>query len=307
MTTAQIHGPSRTPLRVWFAALLGATLVTLLASCVAPTQSPPLSGSPPAVLTLPDPTLPAPTPLGPVFPDLTPIGPKRPDPTPPGPTTPTNPEPAETGGLLPGTDQGSDTGGGPTGVILGALGAAVLAGAALLVVLRRRRPPVFAELGSGAAPLPMRAETTPGPQSAPRGAQDVPVLAEALRAVAAVAPGAAIRQQIERLLEADVSRDDLLLACIRYRDQLAERDPATGNRLLAALRGVGVDEIRVDGELFDTRHHESVDVTPAPRPELHDHVAQTTRLGYRDGARVVRLPQVVVYRFVAPGASGGQL
>ncbi|MGH3933062.1 MAG: nucleotide exchange factor GrpE [Pseudonocardiaceae bacterium] len=180
-----------------------------------------------------------------------------------------------------------------------------MAGAVLLAV-RRRRPPAFAAAGSIAAPLPMREENAAGQRRAPGGATDIPVLVEALRAVAAVAPGAAIRQQIGRLLDAEVGRDDLLLACIRYRDQLGERDPTTGDRLLAALRGVGVDEIRVDGARFDALHHESVDVTPAPRPELHDHVAQTTRLGYRDGARVVRLPQVVVYRFASPGARGGQ-
>lgn len=128
----------------------------------------------------------------------------------------------------------------------------------------------------------------------------IAVLEGALREVAAVAPGVAIGEEIARLLEAGGGRDDLVLACIRYRDRLAERDPATGRRLLAVLREVGVDEIWADGEPFDTERHESVDVTAAPRGELHDRVAQTVRLGYRDGDRILRLPAVVVYRF--PGA-----
>ena len=34
---------------------------------------------------------------------------------------------------------------------------------------------------------------------------------------------------------------------------------------------------------------------PAPAPALHDTVAETTRPGYVDGARVLRLPKVIVY------------
>ncbi|MGH3933063.1 MAG: hypothetical protein ACRDTF_24160 [Pseudonocardiaceae bacterium] len=108
MTTAQSHGSSHTPLRVRFAVLLGAALVTLLAGCGdpasnPPSSSPPPSNPPPSVLTPPDPTRPDPT-----RPDPTPLGPALLDPTPPGPTTP---ETAQNGGLPPGTGQGPETGG----------------------------------------------------------------------------------------------------------------------------------------------------------------------------------------------------
>lgn len=250
-------------------------MVTLLTGCGSPAQGPRAQGAPAPGASAPRPTTPTPT--------------------------------AQTEEVDDSSMPGADWG--PTSVIFGVVSTTVVAGAVLLVVRRRRRSPTFSFSGHGSAsaPLPIRTETTPGRHLAPSGAADVAVLVEALRQLAVAAPGAAIRQQIERLLDAGAGRDDLLLACIRYRDQLAEQDPATGDRLLAALRSVGVKEIRGDGELFTPCHHESVDVTTTPRSELHDQVAQTTRLGYRDGARVVRLPQVVVYRFAPPGAPGSQL
>lgn len=181
------------------------------------------------------------------------------------------------------------------GSVIGVTAAAVVAGIGALLLLRRRRSPTFAA-GSAHAPRLAQQDLTDPSTTSRAHEQDIAVLSHALREVATGAPSAAVAQQIERLLESGSSREELLLACIRYRDQLAERDPTSANRLLGALQQIGVDEIVVDGERFDAYRHEAIDRVVAPRRDLDDHVAETTRPGYRDHVRAVRLPQVVVYR-----------
>ncbi|GAA4567534.1 nucleotide exchange factor GrpE [Planotetraspora kaengkrachanensis] len=121
-------------------------------------------------------------------------------------------------------------------------------------------------------------------------------LTAALREIAAGGVSDALAQQIDRLLAAEPGRDALVDACVRFRDQLGERHPLLADRLLDALGPAGVREIGADGQPFDGRVHEAVDVVPTADPRLHDVVASTERPGYVDGDRVVRVPRVSVYR-----------
>ncbi len=110
------------------------------------------------------------------------------------------------------------------------------------------------------------------------------------------AASSAIAQQVARLLAEDPPRDTLVEACVRIRDQLGGRDPAIAARIADALARDGVHEVHADGEWFDPARHEAVGTAPAPSPDRHDRVAETVRPGFRDGDRIVRPPQVVVYR-----------
>ncbi|GAA0377846.1 hypothetical protein Acor_43800 [Acrocarpospora corrugata] len=121
-------------------------------------------------------------------------------------------------------------------------------------------------------------------------------LARALAEVAAGGPSPAVAQQIERLLETRPDRAALALACARFRDQLGERSPDLAELLGAALAAAGISEVRPDGEPFDGERHEAVDTAPTDDPDAHDTIAETVRAGYLDGAEVLRVPQVVVYR-----------
>ncbi|GII27615.1 nucleotide exchange factor GrpE [Planotetraspora mira] len=121
-------------------------------------------------------------------------------------------------------------------------------------------------------------------------------LAGSLREVADGGVSEALAQQIDRLLASEPGRDALVEACIRFRDQLGERHPFLAARLLEALGTAGVHEIRADGQPFDGRVHEAVEVVPTADPRLRDVVASTERPGYVDGDRVVRVPRVAVYR-----------
>ena len=144
--------------------------------------------------------------------------------------------------------------------------------------------------------------TPPGPSpGTPRRTEPVPSapsgvagLVDALRRVGAGTSSVAVAEQIDRLLgRPDVSRDELVAACIRHRDQV--RDEPLRAVLQRALAGVGVREVRADGERFDPHRHETVDRAPAADPALHDTVASTERCGYVDNGRVLRVPRVVLH------------
>ncbi|WP_018681486.1 nucleotide exchange factor GrpE [Actinokineospora enzanensis] len=158
----------------------------------------------------------------------------------------------------------------------------------LLLVFRRRRPPV-----SMSWPTPVAPTAMVPPVDLP---DDRVVLADALRDVAERAPGDAIRQQVARLLDEEPKRDALVLACVRYRDQLGARLPELAARLYGAMSRVGVEEVRCEGELFDPTRHTATATVTATRADQHDRVAETVRPGYLDNGRVVRFPEVVVYR-----------
>jgi hypothetical protein len=151
--------------------------------------------------------------------------------------------------------------------------------------------------GAGA---PAAADRPAGP-----GAEVPETLVRALREVASGTGSAAISQQIVRLLDRDgLTRDDLIRAAIRYRDQLAGPDERLGSLLLASLTDIGVAVVVADGQAFDGRHHEAVGTAPTAEPDRHDLVAETVRCGYRDRERLLRAPQVIVHRWAAD--AGGQ-
>ncbi|GAA1294262.1 hypothetical protein Psi02_41850 [Planotetraspora silvatica] len=146
---------------------------------------------------------------------------------------------------------------------------------------------------ASAPPGTAAAMGTPSWTAAPGGLGH---LAGSLREVADGRVSEALAQQIDRLLASEPGRDALVDACIRFRDQLSERHPFLAARLLDALGTAGVHEIRADGQPFDGRVHEAVEVVPTADPRLRDVVASTERPGYVDGDRVVRVPRVAVYR-----------
>ncbi|GHH71276.1 hypothetical protein GCM10017673_24540 [Streptosporangium violaceochromogenes] len=140
-----------------------------------------------------------------------------------------------------------------------------------------------------------------GPPDSP-GARGSDPLAEALAEVAGSGISQALTQQVERLFaEGHPGRAALVTACIGCRDQIAERHPRLSGLLLEGLNRAGVREIVADGHRFDPRLHEAFGTEPTERPELHDIVAETVKRGYADGDRLIRVPQVAVYRHEPSG------
>ena len=74
------------------------------------------------------------------------------------------------------------------------------------------------------------------------------------------------------------------------------RSAGVWERLSVGLAQVGVEVIRPDGELFDPNSHEVGGVEPTSDPLLHNTVAETESVGFRDRGRLIREPVVVVYR-----------
>jgi hypothetical protein len=141
------------------------------------------------------------------------------------------------------------------------------------------------------AVLPGR--TGPAP---PEPGVGVAALTGALHEVAERAPGAAIREQITRLFQGSPHRSDLVDAAIGYRDQLRVRDHELVEVLRAALVQANVHELPTKGESFDPSRHIAVDNVHTHDRALDDRIAYAHKPGYRDGGRVLRLPEVVVYR-----------
>ncbi|GAA3447376.1 nucleotide exchange factor GrpE [Planomonospora venezuelensis] len=143
-------------------------------------------------------------------------------------------------------------------------------------------------------PMPSAQPAVPDGDPAPAASDP---LKDVLEEVAGSGISQALTQQVERLFAGGrPSREALVEACIGCRDQIAERHPRLADRLLAGLNRAGVREIVADGQRFDPRLHEAFGTEPTDRPELHDIVAETVKHGYADGDRVVRVPQVAVYR-----------
>jgi molecular chaperone GrpE len=137
-------------------------------------------------------------------------------------------------------------------------------------------------------------------QQPPPTATDAPdaALAAALRQLAQQGPSRAMATQIAELPDPDgtaATRDRLIRAAIKFRDQLGDGHPQSRALLLSGLQAVGVREVLADGQVLDGARHDVFAVEPAPRPDLHDHVARTVVCGYATDDRVLRVPSVVVY------------
>ena len=101
--------------------------------------------------------------------------------------------------------------------------------------------------------------------------------------------------------EPSKERDALIEGCMELCDYL-DSNPLR-EMLLRTLSRAGVYEIVCEGEVFDASRHHAVDWLPATNPALHLHVAKTEQPGYRDRDRVIRFPDVLVYRL--EGQQGG--
>ncbi|GAA4255938.1 nucleotide exchange factor GrpE [Dactylosporangium darangshiense] len=102
----------------------------------------------------------------------------------------------------------------------------------------------------------------------------------------------------------DPERDLLVAAMIDIGDRLRDRDPALWKRLNRHLGEVGVECVIVDGQPYDERLHDAVGREPTADPDLQKTVASTERAGYVDRGRVLRLPEVMVFRTEGIGDDG---
>jgi hypothetical protein len=93
---------------------------------------------------------------------------------------------------------------------------------------------------------------------------------------------------------AERDRRQLLEACMELSDRLSNE--ALRQRLLAAMAGVGVEPIDPDGEVFDPERHHAIFRTPASNSSQHGRVASTERLGFADRGKIIRRPEVAVFR-----------
>lgn len=173
-----------------------------------------------------------------------------------------------------------------------------LIGPATAVPPHLPRPPQ----GAAAAGVPRGPAPPPAGSPGSPGSPGPDPLADALAEVAGSGISQALTQQVERLFaEGHPGRAALVTACIGCRDQIAERHPRLSGLLLEGLNRAGVREIVADGQRFDPRLHEAFGIEPTERPELHDIVAETVKRGYADGDRLIRVPQVAVYRHEPAG------
>ena len=171
------------------------------------------------------------------------------------------------GANLPGISSSGDDDGTSAGllVVVG-LGGLVL-GAVLATALRRRTSTPPAVL-----PLPVQ----------PAGV--MPAGTAVLPLPPAMSPPAAAPDRTAGLVTALID--------------LADRVPSQALRaeMLAALSRAGVHSLEpATGDVFDATRMRGVSSAPAPDASWVGRVASTDRAGYRDGATVVRVPEVVVY------------
>ena len=66
------------------------------------------------------------------------------------------------------------------------------------------------------------------------------------------------------------------------------------NKLMAYLKGKGLERIEAKGEPFDTELHEAVTLFPAPSDDLKGKVIDVVQTGYTLGGKVLRFAKVIV-------------
>lgn len=180
-------------------------------------------------------------------------------------------------GLEPGaeaTPSGSgESGFGATTLATTAAVAALIgAGVGGLLVGRRR---------SGAIP-PAASTAGAPPLSRPLHAEPAPVVAEPF----STRPDQQGREE----------RDRLVLALLDIGDLVSSE--AVRSQITTELGRVGVTPRLVPaGTPFDPGHHRGVGSAPAADPGQDGTVAACDRPGWSDGARIIRLPEVVVHRW----------
>jgi hypothetical protein len=96
-------------------------------------------------------------------------------------------------------------------------------------------------------------------------------------------------------------RDVLVQACIELSDRLRDSNPALWRRLCRGLAAIGVETAVVDGQRFDPEAHDAVGREPTSDAAQHLTVASTEFCGFTDRGRLLRRPEVVVYRMEETG------
>lgn len=89
-------------------------------------------------------------------------------------------------------------------------------------------------------------------------------------------------------------RATLIALCLYAYDRACSA--AVAGRIEEGLARVGVSVIRPDGERFDPKVHEAGGVEPTPDATLDGRVADTELAGFADGATLLRVPVVTVFR-----------
>jgi hypothetical protein len=124
------------------------------------------------------------------------------------------------------------------------------------------------------------------------------VLVEFISWLEAGDPGAGVGHDSSAAAEQDRSR--LIATCMELSDRLSNE--ALRERLLSTMASVGVEVIAPDGEPFDSERHHAIFRTPTTDRSQHGRVASTERLGFSDRGRIIRRPEVAVYRDDAQGS-----
>lgn len=217
---------------------------------------------------------------------------------------------SEDGGLAA-PASASDGGDGVSGVlvallVLGAFVLGLLVAAVPLFLLGRRRAGGSGQGGalSPAAPSPpgvsssAGATASAGPNAsagsvAPAGPAETPATVSNSASATTGAPviGAAPSRE-EALIQNQ--RTGLAAALINLRDQMPS--DALAEEAQRALAAAGITEVRPDGETFDPARHRAASQVDTNDALAHDRIVATERVGYVDGSRPIRLPEVVVAR-----------
>lgn len=95
--------------------------------------------------------------------------------------------------------------------------------------------------------------------------------------------------------QAASERARLVALCADLHDRLSSE--GLRDKLRHGLAQVGVELVRADGEIFDPQLHEAAGQVPTGDRALHDRVASTQRVGWRDRGTPGREPLVLVYCF----------
>lgn len=142
-----------------------------------------------------------------------------------------------------------------------------------------------------------RAGTAPAPAGAPAPYVPPPAAMPAATQ-AATAPAVPTAADPGRD-QAVAHRDQLVHALIEVGDLVTS--DAVRTQLVEHLRRVGVAPLPVPpGTPFDPGRHRGVQAVAAPEPGANGTVATCDRPGWVDGDRLIRLPEVVVYRWEEP-------
>jgi hypothetical protein len=176
----------------------------------------------------------------------------------------------------PSTAPSAGQGGLIAALIVALVLAVILALAAAFFVLRYRRKLADRSYTPHSAYVPPAMTYGPGGQSAAAPSSTAN-------------PGA----DMQRL---QAERDALATMCIQLADVVRD-NPAQFAQIQQGLARAGYQLVDPTGLRFDSQRHEGLQTRPTTDPALDMIIAATARFGYHRNDRIVRLPEVVVYRY----------